>query len=362
MSNDREQKFTSSPAASLRSVSRRSARTQPLTFPRVTPPAASILDQPVTQFLRFDYCRLRGDQTVGEALADLRIQQPEGRIIYFYVLDDHDRLLGVVPTRRLLLSSPQTPIRQIMVPEVVTLPATATVRDACERFLEHRFLAFPVVHQGRMLGLVDVDLFASGIDDLERTKEQEDLFQLLGVHLTAAEQASVTISFARRFPWLLCNIAGGVLAALLSAWFQDLLARVVALALFVPVVLALSESVAIQSVSLALALMHGQPPTLVGLVTRLRSEAATGILLGATCGALVSLVAFGWMRDARLALTLWGGMGLGICGSAVFGLAMPWMLRLLQRDPKVAAGPVALVFADMLTLTMYFGLAQMLLG
>ena len=328
----------------------------------MNPSADSILDQPVTQFLRFDYCRLRADQTVDEALADLRIQQPEGRIIYFYVVDDEDRLLGVVPTRRLLLSPPQTPIRQIMVPHVVTLPATATVRDACQRFLEHRFLAFPVVHQGRMLGLVDVDLFASGIDDLERTKEQEDLFQLLGVHLTAAEQASATISFLRRFPWLLCNIAGGVLAAILSAWFAGLLARVVALALFVPVVLALSESVAIQSVSLALALLHGQPPTLAGLLARLRSEAATGLLLGAACGALVSLVAFGWMRDPRLALTLWGGMGLGISGSAIFGLAMPYALRLLQRDPKVAAGPVALVFADMLTLAIYFSLAQALLG
>lgn len=328
----------------------------------MNPPADSILDQPVTQFLRFDYCRLRADQTVEEALADLRIQQPEGRIVYFYVLDEKDQLLGVVPTRRLLLSPPHTPIRQIMVPQVVTLPSTATVRDACERFLEHRFLAFPVVHQGRMLGLVDVDLFASGIDDLERTKEQEDLFQLLGVHLTAAEQASVTISFVRRFPWLLCNIAGGVLAAVLSSWFEGVLARIVAVALFVPVVLALSESVAIQSVSLALALMHGQPPTLAGLVARLRSEAVTGLLLGAACGSLVALVALGWMRDVRLALTLWGGMGLGISGSAVFGLTMPYALRLLQRDPKVAAGPIALVFADMLTLTAYYGLAQGLLG
>lgn len=326
------------------------------------PPSDSILDQPVTGYLRFDYCRLRADQTVGQALEDLRVQQPQGRIIYFYVLDEQDRLLGVVPTRRLLLSPLDTPIRQIMVPQVVALPAAATVRDACNLFLEHRFLAFPVVHQGRMLGLVDVDLFASGIDDLERTKEQEDLFQLLGVHLTAAEQSSPAISFVRRFPWLLCNIAGGVLAALLSAYFEPLLARVVSLALFVPVVLALSESVAIQSVSLALALMHGQRPTLAGLMTRLRSEALVGLMLGAASGGIVGLVALVWMRDFRLALTLWGGMGLGIAGSAVFGLVIPYALRIAQRDPKVAAGPVALVVADMLTLAGYFSLAQTLLG
>ena len=100
-------------------------------------------------------------------------------------MDDVDRLEGVVPTRRLLLSQPDAQIADLMVRDVVTVPSIATVRQACELFLAHRFLAFPVVHEGRMIGIVDVELFAEGIDDLERTKQQEDLFQLMGVHLTA---------------------------------------------------------------------------------------------------------------------------------------------------------------------------------
>jgi len=323
---------------------------------------ADILDDPITRYMRFDFCRVKADQTVGEALADLRIQQPQGRIIYFYVMDDVDRLLGVVPTRRLLLSQPDARISDVMVPEVVTIPSTANVREACELFLAHRFLAFPVLHNERMVGIVDVEVFAEGIDDLERTKQQEDLFQLMGVHLSATQQASAWSGFTSRFPWLLCNIVGGILAAILVKVFDQLLAKVVALALFVPVVLTLSESVAIQSVTLALLALHGQTPTLAGLWRRIYREWITGALLGMACGLIVALVALVWLRLGEVAVCLLVGIGLGVSGSAVSGIAMPYVLRLLQRDPKVAAGPIALVLADMLTLTIYFSVASWLLG
>ncbi len=321
-----------------------------------------ILEHPITRYMRFDFCRVKANQCVTEALTDLRIQQPQGRIIYFYVMDEADHLQGVVPTRRLLLSSPETKIAELMVRDVVTLPSTATVREACELFLTHRFLAFPVVHEQRMVGIVDVEVFAEGIDDLERTKQQEDLFQLMGVHLSAAQQASPLAGFTSRFPWLLCNIGGGLLAAVLTHAFEPLLAKVVSLALFVPVVLGLSESVAIQSVTLALVVLHGQPPTLAVLWRRLRRELLTGFLLGLACGAVVAAIALAWLRLPNVAAALLAGIGFGVAGSALFGLGMPYVLRLLQRDPQVAAGPIALVFADLLALTIYFSVARGLMG
>src|ERR1700729_3297992 len=92
-----------------------------------------------------DFTRLRVGQTVGAALDWLRHNPPPGRVIYFYVVDDEGRLLGVVPTRRLVLSPPETPLTDIMVAKVVALPAAATVLEACEFFIQHRLLAFPVV-------------------------------------------------------------------------------------------------------------------------------------------------------------------------------------------------------------------------
>jgi NhaA family Na+:H+ antiporter len=116
------------------------------------------------------FTRLRAGQTVGEAVDWLRRYPPPGRIIYFYVVDDEARLLGVVPTRRLLLSPPEAPLTHIMVKKVVTVPAEATVLDACEFFVQHRLLAFPVVDEWqRVLGVVDVDLYTEELSRLDRT-------------------------------------------------------------------------------------------------------------------------------------------------------------------------------------------------
>jgi magnesium transporter len=322
------------------------------------------LNDPVTEHMRRDFIQLRMEQTVGEALADIRARQPEGRIIYFYVADADGRLQGVVPTRRLLLSPTDRRLADIMVRPVVSIPESATVLDACEFFTLHRLLAFPVLDADRrMRGVVDVELYTEEMADIDRREGNDDLFQLIGVHLTEAQQASPVLSFRSRFPWLLCNIAGGILAAFLSGIYQEELARDDAvLALFIPVVLALAESVSIQSVSLALQTLHAQAPTWATLVRRLGRELVTGAFLGAAGGVLVALVTVAWLGHVRVALCLLGSIAVGMAGAAGFGLLMPNLLRLLRRDPQVAAGPIALALSDMLTLLIYFNLARWLLG
>ena len=83
-------------------------------------------------------------------------------------MDDQGRLAGVVPTRRLLLAAPEQAVAEIMVRQVVALPARTTVLEACEFFIQHRFLAFPVVDEGRrLIGVVDVELYTDEVTELE---------------------------------------------------------------------------------------------------------------------------------------------------------------------------------------------------
>lgn len=326
-------------------------------------PTASHLGDPVTRHMRDDFARLAAEHTVGEAIAAARAAPPNGRIVYFYVLDGDGRLQGVVPTRRLLLSADSTPIRDIMVARTITIPASATVLDACEFFLLHKFLAFPVVDdERRMLGIVDVDLYTDELADVDRREELDDLFQLIGVHFEDSQARSPVAAFKSRFPWLLANIAGGIAAAFVSGLYQAELEKAVALALFVPVVLALAESVAIQSVSIALQRLHGRRPTLAAIVSTLRHESLTGVMLGGASAAAVAIVALAWLGHATVAMALLGGITGGVVCAAVIGAAMPNLLRLFAREPQVAAGPVALAATDMVTLTIYLSLARMLLN
>ncbi len=321
------------------------------------------LHDPVHRHMRRDFTCFRPEQTVQEALAQMREQPPQGRIIYFYVVDGDGRLRGVVPTRRLLLSPLDRLVGDIMIPQVIAIPDTAAVLEACEFFTLHRLLAFPVVDaERRLVGVIDVELYTRELSTIETHESNEDLFQLIGVHLTEAQQASPLASFRGRFPWLLCNLSGGILAAFLSGIYQDVLGwNQAVLALFIPVVLALAESVSIQSVSLALEVMHGKRLTWAMLFDKLRQESATGLLLGATTALLVALVALIWLGEVEVALCLLGGVAGGVTAAAIIGRAMPYVLRLLRRNPQVAAGPIALASADMLTLLLYFNLARALL-
>jgi Na+:H+ antiporter, NhaA family len=119
--------------------------------------------------MREDFTPLRVGQTVNEALEWLRLHPPRGRVIYFYVVDEDGVLRGVVPARELILSSPGTTLSDIMVLKTIALPAAATVLEACEFFIQHRLLAFPVVDaENRLLGVVDVDLYTEELSQLDR--------------------------------------------------------------------------------------------------------------------------------------------------------------------------------------------------
>ncbi len=98
------------------------------------------------------------------------------------------------------------------------------------------------------------------------------------------------------------------------------------------------------------------------MLYRFGGELITGFLLGSASGCVVGLVAFAWLGHLRLAVCLLGGISGGVAAAAGFGLAMPFLLRLLRREPQVAAGPIALAVADMLTLLLYFNLARWLLA
>ena len=320
-------------------------------------PVEKRLSEPLASHVSGAAATVRADDTVAEALAALRARPPSERIVYFYALDADARLVGVVPTRRLLVAPPETLVRDVMVRKIVALPARATVLDACEAFVLHRFLALPVVDDGgRLLGTVDVSLFTDEMIDAGERREAEGLFQLLGIHLARGRSSSPWASFRDRFPWLLCNVAGGVACALLASLHESLLDARVALALFVPVVLALSESVGMQATTLTIQALHDGAEA--GALWRaLRREAGAAALLGLACGALVAGVVFAWKREPAIALVVGGSIALSMVTSCLLGVVFPMVLRRLRRDPRIAAGPIVLATADLATLMLYLNVA-----
>lgn len=325
-------------------------------------PAVDLSDS-ITKHLKNGLPHLLSSLSVREALDRIREQPPRGNIIYFYVVDSEDRLVGVIPTRRLLLAALDATLDSIMIKKPVYLPRSATVLEACELFILHRFLALPVVDaEMKLVGTVDIELYADEIRDSAERDNRDDLFQLIGVHVDAAKRGTSGDAFRERFPWLTSNIVGGLLAAMLTGFFHETLGKLVVLVFFIPVILSLADAVAMQSVSLAIQRMRRAPGSLRQTARLLSREAATGWRLGLACGPIVAVAALLWTRSWIVIGALGISILAALTATAVIGMLVPLLLHLLRKDPKVAAGPIALVTADLFALLFYFGTGALFAG
>ena len=318
---------------------------------------------PALDYARKDFPLLDADASVERALETIRREGVGERVIYFYVGDEHKRLVGVVPTRRLLTAAPVTRLREIMVPRVVALPAEATVLEACEFFVLYRFLAFPLVDaEHRVIGIVDTDVFMESVlesDDGDGSRG--DFFEALGFHLAQVRDASPWRVFRYRFPWLLVTVTGGTICALLAGFFEATLARSLVIAFFLIMVLGLNESVSTQSMSVTTQALRSVRVSWDWFKTAFRREISTALLLGLACGALVGVIVWSWRADVRGAFVIGASIALSLVSACLIGLGVPSLLHAVKLDPKIAAGPVTLALADIFALAIYFTSAWLVL-
>src|SRR6267378_443917 len=244
--------------------------------------AVSIPDfnSPIVEHARKDFPLLDAEMSVAAALERIRKEGVGERVIYFFATDSEKRLVGVLPTRRLLTAPLETRLEEIMVRRVVAIPASATVLEACEFFVLYKFFAFPVVDRARrVVGIVDVSLFAEEMLEAGDREEQahpvpafssDDIFEALGVHLAQLRGASPWRVFRYRFPWLLATVGAGTACALLAGAFEATLARSLVIAFFLTMVLALNESVSMQSMSVTIQTLHSARVTWRWFVSALR--------------------------------------------------------------------------------------------
>ncbi len=324
--------------------------------------AKSTYHQPVLDFARKDFTALNKNFSVDDALRKIRNDGLGERIVYFYVVDDEDKLVGVLPTRRLLTGKLEQTLEELMVKRVAALPASATVYDACEFFVTYKFLAFPVINQERkIIGIVDINLFTEELLNVDEPEEVKDVFEEIGFKISEVKNASPVKAWRYRFPWLLSTIAGGTVCALLAGAFEATLTESILIAFFMTLMLGLGESISIQSMTVAIQTLHSTQPSVKWYLKNIAKEAQTALLIGISSAAIVGLVVWIWQGLFVAALVI--GLSIIVVQliAAVLGLSVPSALHALKLDPKIAAGPIALALTDISTIVLYLGLATLLL-
>ena len=316
------------------------------------------MQRAIREFARHDFVQLPQTMRVGEALDFIRDYRAPGQsLIYFYVVDDASRLVGVVQTRALLTAQPEESLADVMIRQVIAIPENATVLEACEFFVLHKFLAFPIVGRDRRLkGVVDINLFNEEVFGIPKTETRDDLFQAIGFHIAQARSASPLQVFRFRFPWLLVTIAGGTVCAFVAQAHEKTLQHTLVVAFFMTLALALGESVAVQSLALVLETLRLRTVTAVWFFNTCKREAITALPLALASGVVVFIVVLLLEHALWPAAVISASLAAGVAAACLLGISIPTLLHVAKLDLTIAAGPITLAATDVAILLLYLGI------
>jgi magnesium transporter len=304
--------------------------------------------------------------SVDEAISYLRKQAREyvGTLRYLYVLDEQQRLLGVVALRSIFSSPPETRVRDIMRTDVVAATEDMDQEELSRRFAQHAFNAIPIVdREGRMKGIVTVD----DIVHIVAEEATEDIQKLGGTAALSAPYMKVGLRemVQKRVGWLSALFLGEMLTAGAIGYYEVEIERAVVLATFVPLIISSGGNSGSQASTLVIRAMALGEVGLRDWWRVIRRELGAGISLGVILGLIglawvVGSRAYGehqWLVGATLALSLVGVVVLG----TLAGSLLPFVLRRLGFDPASACAPFVATLVDVSGLVIYFTVASVIL-
>lgn len=301
-----------------------------------------------------DYPVVLETTTTPNALDQLRLLGPDAEDINsVLVVDTEHRLVGSLSVTRLALARANMVVGDIMDREINSVVA-ATDQEECARVMQRYNLnLLPVVDgEGRLAGVV----LAEDLMDVVAEEATEDMFRIASV---GGERIAgpLTNSLRRRLPWLYINLATAFLAAVMVSLFEDTIAKMVALAVFLPVVASQGGIGGTQTVTLVVRSMAlGEVPRRLGL-RLLARELALGLIHGVALGIVVGFVAYLWKGNFTLGLVLGLAMLGNMLVAGMFGAGVPLLLRHLKMDPAVSSAVFVTTFTDVIGFVLFLGLA-----
>ena len=299
--------------------------------------------------------------TAGEAIKTLQDQEGAEMVFYLYITDDDDRLVGVISLRALTTTPSSTKLKDIMIKNIHSIRPETDQEDVAKIVAQYNFLAVPVLDSdSKLLGIVTVD----DVVDVIREEATEDFLRMAGAGRDREILLKSSWENAKaRLPWLFASWIGGIGAASIIGAFENILANIVALAAFIPVILGMGGNIATQSSTIIVRGMATGRVNIGGEIKLIFKEIKVGLILGSLYGILLGVFAKFIFTSAQDNLGF--VVGLSICASmvvaATVGTIIPLILRKLDIDPAIATGPFVTTSIDILGVLFYFLIAGVFL-
>ncbi|MEC4812846.1 MAG: magnesium transporter [Scytonema sp. PMC 1069.18] len=305
---------------------------------------------------------LKESFTVAETLERIRSLANASEIIYYlYVTDGARRLTGILSLRDLVTAQPEQRVADIITRDVVYVYTDADQEDVARLIQRYDFLAVPVVdREQRLVGIITVD----DVIDILQEETTEDIYTLGGGVQSGGDnyfQSNLLTVARKRVVWLFVLLITNTVTGTIIKSQEDILAKVVTLAAFIPLLTGTGGNVGAQSSTVVIRGMNTEEIRSLGPLQVVGREALAGALLGSMLGIIATVWAFFLQNNLQVAIAVGVSLIAISVLASVSGSALPFLFRLLRLDPALMSAPFITTAVDVLGVLIYFNLARFIL-
>ena len=312
-------------------------------------------EESIGRVMTTDFLTFHEDVRVQEAIEKIRsLAKRRFPQSYAYVVDDASHLIGVLNMRDLMLASPDAPITSVIRKDVFSLHCFTDRQEAAAELAKRRYFAAPVVDsENRILGIVKAERLIQGVqEDLTR-----DIQKMFGAGGDERVSSSIFFSLKKRLPWLHVNLATAFLAAAVVASFEDIIAKLTVLAVFLPVVAGQGGNAGAQSLAVVMrGLVMREIPRnrVLALIVK---EVKMGAVNGVAIGLVTALVAWVWYGNPYLGLVIGLGMLVNLTCAGLSGASIPLIMKRIGIDPAQSSSIILTTVTDVMGFLSFLGFA-----
>lgn len=299
-------------------------------------------------------------ETVSACIDEIRRQTDNVDVMYaIYVVDDHEKLIGMLSLKKLIISHPLAKVEEIYDADVISIKASAPSEEVAEVFRKYDLVVIPVVDQlGRLAGRITVD----DVVDVMREEAEKDIQLMSGITDDVDSSDGLWKLSRARIPWLLVGMCGGIAGSRIIGSYESQIQIHPEMAFFIPLIGATGGNVGVQSSAIIVQGLANNTLIADKIAPKLIKELGVGLINGLICSGLILgynlLISESWNLAATVSIAL---MTVILCASFL-GTFVPLTMNRFKINPALATGPFVTTLNDIIGISIYFLVGRLLYG
>lgn len=307
-----------------------------------------------------EFIKVNINWTVSQCTDEIRLQAENVSNVYStYVVDDHERLLGTVSLKSIILSNARTKVDSIYSDDIISVNTYTPGEEVAQLMRKYDLVVIPVVDTlGRLVGRITIDDVVDFI--VEEADKDYQLMSGLAEDVEISDR--VWVLSRARLPWLLIGLLGGIANSRVIGLYERELGLIPQLAFFMPLVAAMGGNAGVQSSAIVVQGLANNTLGSTNILPKLGKEFMVAFLNGLICAILIGGYNLIIGNSSPMALTVSFALLSAIVFASLFGMVVPLLLNKLQIDPALATGPFITTTNDLIGIGLYFGIGALLLS